>query len=228
MLCPASRLAYDSNHMSKQHEALDWPSLVDIEPTAGLIPHGLRDLAKQVTTATDATLFRTGDPVRRMHLVVQGEARLARQGQQGNTIILQRSRGGFIAEASLDTRVYHCDAVAAEPTRLLVFPSKAFRDALDVEPAFHQGWLSLLAQEVRKLRAQCERLSLNSAVDRIGHYIACEGREGVMRLQQSRKSWAAELGLSHEALYRALRRMQDDGRLEIHGNQFTMPQAHRR
>jgi CRP-like cAMP-binding protein len=225
MLCPTGPCAYDSNHMKKHGESLDWPSLISIEPTADLIPHGLRDMAKEVKASADVTLFRTGDPVRHIYLVVQGEARLVRQDPHGHSIILQRSRGGFIAEASLDIRTYHCDAVTAEPTSLLLFPSSAFRSALEDEPAFRRGWQSLLAKEVRKLRAQCERLSLNGAVDRISHYIECEGRDGVMSLHQTRKSWAAELGLSHEALYRALRRMQNAGLLEVDGNRLATQPA---
>ncbi len=51
------------------------------------------------------------------------------------------------------------------------------------------------------------------AAQRIVHYIETEGRGGVLVLEQSRKAWAAELGLSHEALYRTLRRLQADGTL---------------
>ncbi len=39
-----------------------------------------------------------------------------------------------------------------------------------------------------------------------------------LTLQQPRKAWAAELGLTHEALYRTLRRMQDEGLIHINGN----------
>ena len=70
-----------------------------------------------------------------------------------------------------------------------------------------------LAAEVRKLRAQCERLSLRSAADRIAHYIEAEGRDGRLELRQTKKAWAAELGLTHEALYRALTGLQRAGRI---------------
>lgn len=202
-------------------ENLDWPSLIALEPSAGLIPSALGVVAKQVNAETGTTLFRIGDPVRHVYLVIQGEARLIRLGRHGEAIILQRSRGGFIAEASLDSRTYHCDAITAEPSTLLLFPVTAFRKALEDDPAFRRGWQSLLAKEVRKLRAQCERLSLNSAVDRISHYIESEGANGVVNLTQTKKAWADELGLSHEALYRALRRMQDDNLLSVEGNRLT-------
>lgn len=162
-----------------------------------------------------------GDPVRHVYLVIDGEVRLIRLARHGSEVILQRSRGGFIAEASLDSKIYHCDAVTAEPSTLLLLPAVAFRTALEDDPTFCKAWQSQLAKEIRKLRAQCERLSLHSAADRITHYIESEGDDGVLTLKQSRKSWAAELGLTHEALYRALRRMQEDGTLSIEGNQFT-------
>ena len=200
---------------------LDWPSLIALEPSVGLIPSALGAVAKHVNVEAGATLFRIGDSVRQVYLVIQGEARLIRRGRQGETVILQRSRGGFIAEASLDARTYHCDAITVEPTALLQFPASAFKNALEDEHAFRRGWQSLLAKEVRKLRAQCERLSLNSAVDRINHYIESEGFNGVVNLTQTKKAWAAELGLTHEALYRALRRMQDDELLSVEGNRLT-------
>jgi len=207
--------------MSKDKNTLDWSALIAMQPSAGLIPKALREVATQVHTDSRGTLFRIGDPVRHVYLVIDGEARLIRLERHGGEVILQRSRGGFIAEASLDSKIYHCDAVTAEPSTLLLFPVVAFRTALENDPAFCKAWQSQLAKEVRKLRAQCERLSLHSAADRITHYIESEGDDGVVTLKQSRKSWAAELGLTHEALYRALRRMQDDGTLSIEGNQFT-------
>jgi len=66
---------------------------------------------------------------------------------------------------------------------------------------------------------------LISAVDRISHYIEAEG---VLNLTQTKKAWAAELGVTHEALYRSLRRTQVDDRLSVEGNQLTSnPIPHR-
>ena len=52
-------------------------------------------------------------------------------------------------------------------------------------------------------------------------HIESEGSVGVVTLNQSRKSWAAELGLTHEALYRTLKCMQDDGVLDVSGNRMA-------
>jgi CRP/FNR family transcriptional regulator, dissimilatory nitrate respiration regulator len=65
-----------------------------------------------------------------------------------------------------------------------------------------------------RLRAQSERLKLNSAADRIVHYIEIEGSDRKITRHGTKKMWAAELGLSHETLYRTLRQLIDSGALE--------------
>lgn len=81
----------------------------------------------------------------------------------------------------------------------------------------------MLAREIRRLRAQSERLTLNSASDRILHYIETEGEDGRIVLDRTRKVWATELGLTHEVLYRTLRKLREDGAIVIDGRQIALP-----
>jgi len=53
---------------------------------------------------------------------------------------LQRSRGGFIAEASLESRTYHCDALASERAELLAFSAADFKEALENDATFRKQW----------------------------------------------------------------------------------------
>lgn len=203
---------------------MDWQTLIEFQPPLACIPAGLRMVTEHRKIASGAALFRTGDRVQGMFCVITGEVQLIRHDHHGAKIVLQRSRGGFIAEASLGSKVYHCDAIAAEAGTVLRFPARKFRAALDEDALFRDAWISHLAGEVRKLRAQCERLSLNSAAERILHYIESEGKEDAISLNQSRKAWAVELGLTHETLYRTLRRLQADGTLNIDGAKIAIVQ----
>ena len=120
-----------------------------------------------------------------------------------------------------DQPTYHCDAVAVAPSKLLAIPLKSFRKALSVEH-FRDGWVSHLARELRKARTQSERLILRSVRDRIVHYIETEGRDGRITLTQSKKDWAAEIGISHEALYRTLTQMVRRKELAIKGAMIAL------
>ena len=201
---------------------IDWEKLTKEQPALGAVPGVLRDGARQRAFDKGEVLYRCGQAPEGMLCVLSGEIRLVRHAAGGNEIVLQRSRGGFIAEASLDTQIYHCDIVGATDGQLLLFPRAAFQAALESDPAFNRAWILLLAREVRRLRAQSERLSLNRAADRILHYIESEGSDGAIILNQSLKSWAAELGLTHEVLYRTLRHLREGGMLMIDGDRIVL------
>jgi len=194
-------------------DAAAWSTLARAHPELAAFPAQLRGAAREIHARAGETLFRLGSRPRLMLFVVAGEVRLVRRTAGGADVVLQRARAGFVAEASLESPRYHCDIEAVTESRLLGFPRDPFRDALEVDAAFRNFWLRRLAAEVRKLRAQCERLSLRSAAERIEHYIEAEGRDGRLELRQTQKAWAAELGITHEALYRALAGLQRAGRL---------------
>lgn len=204
---------------------MDWQALTESQSALAVIPLKLRELAERRDVAKGETLFRLGEPLRRVFCVLAGEVRLTRHARGGMQIVLQRSRGGFFAEASLHANAYHCDAVVAESGAILRFPARAFRDALADDAAFRDAWMSRLARELLKSRAQCERLGLRTAAERVVHYIESEGAGGSVTLTMSRKAWAAELGLSHEALYRALSRLRAERALAIEGNRIALAQA---
>lgn len=162
-------------------------------------------------------IFHRGDRPREIFVVLSGDVRLVRRSRSGGEIVLQRAHQGFLAEASFDQQAYHCDAVAAQASQFLAIPRKAFATA-----EFRDAWIAHLARELRKARAHAERLSLKTARERIVHFIETEGEAGTVNLTRSRKDWAAELGLTHEALYRTLARMTNSGELAVDGSQLTL------
>ena len=174
--------------------------LLSALPAEALKTASERDLAK------GTLLFAQGARPKAMYCVLHGEIRLVRTSSAGADIILQRSRGGFIAEASLDQASYHCNAVVIERSRVIAIPRGAFQKAL-ADAHFRDAWIAYVSAELRRARAQSERLMLRTARERICHFIETEGRNGAVKLGHTKKAWAAELGLTHEALYRALSSM---------------------
>lgn len=194
---------------------IDWNTLEAEYPLLSAIPAVLRDATRLRTFSKGKILFQQGERPAAMLFILTGEIRLIRRTVTGDEIILQRSNGGFIAEASLNSKTYHCDVVAASDGQFLLFPRAVFIAALDSDTVFNRTWIELLATEVRRLRARSERLTLNSAAERILHYLESEGVDGVVNLIQTRKAWATELGLSHEVLYRTLRTLREGKKIVI-------------
>jgi CRP-like cAMP-binding protein len=190
-----------------------WAELIETASDLAFVPPAMRNDARILELVAGQRIARLGERPQWIFYVVVGEVRLLRHARNGARILLQRARSGFVAEASLESARYHCDIEAGRASVVIAFPRERFRRTLRADAAFRDFWMSRLVDEIRTLRAKCERLSLRAATDRIEHYIESEGRDGVLELPQSKKDWAAELGLTHEALYRALAGMGRAGRL---------------
>lgn len=166
------------------------------------------------------TVFRAGAPPRYIHFVEEGAVRLVRHGRQGEEVVLHDARPGeFLAEASLDSARYHCDALATQPSVVLCATKADFQRLLVDNADFARTWMALLAAQLRTARARVERLSLRSAEERIRHLLLSEGRGPRCELEiaGSLKELAHRLGLTHESLYRTLARMQKDGLIDREG-----------
>lgn len=169
------------------------------------LPEILTQPAKKMHLAKDERLFFKGEAPVYLFYLISGRIRLSRCSEEGKDCTLQHIQQGFLAEASLFTQQgYHCDAFAKEPSELLAIPLYHFRLCLQ-DTDFNRYWMMTLSTEIRRLRNQVERLSINSAEARVHHYLQTEGEPPMQK-----KQWANMLGLSHEALYRCLARMKSN------------------
>ena len=194
-MCLFSFCAYDRSHMK---------SVVLPPSLKTLLPPESRELCTGAFYKKNERLFLTGKIPQSMFYVVAGEVTLERTGLQGEPVVLQRTRLGFVSEASLKVAKYHCDALAITDSNVIKVPAKELAAALDRDPEFASRWISMLNAEVKRLRLHCERLSMKSLKDRVLHLINTEGKDGKYLVNTGLKSLAGELGVTHEALYRTL------------------------
>ncbi len=186
----------------------DWPA-----PLTQLLPKELLEQLSHRPILRTQTLFRQGSKPRYMYFIAHGEVVLERHGPEGENAVVQRVRQGFLAEASLDARTYHCDARVTADGAAWALALSPLQQALQQDSAFAQRWIGMLAAQIRQARARCERLTLKGVEARIWHMFDTEGRQGKLYISSSLKQFAADLGVTHEALYRALGRMEREGHI---------------
>lgn len=173
-------------------------------PLKSLLPEAVHALCTLKHLKKGTLLFKTGKKPEWMYFVLSGEVTLERLSQNGDSVVLQRTRHGFVSEASLQSPKYHCDAVVVANSEIIQIPIQTLADALSTDPAFAGRWINMLNQEVKRLRLQCERLSMKSVKDKVLHLINTEGQNGKYHVSTGLKSLAGELGITHEAMYRTL------------------------
>ena len=204
-------MAYDLDHME-----LYIPELLK-----ELLPKGLLGQCHAHHFEKGDYLFHQGEKPEYMFFVVSGEAVLTRTSSHGEPTTLQRCKGGFVSEASLLTDAYHCDAIVTNSGQAITLPIKSLRDAL-TDSKFSMKWVQLLSKEIMRLRTQSERLGLKDIRSKLIHLIETEGKQGVLTLQSDFKSMASEIGVTHEALYRAIASLEKEGLLRKQSNSLEL------
>jgi CRP-like cAMP-binding protein len=170
-------------------------------------------------------LFRAGDRVSRFFFVSEGAVRLVRPLETGSSAIMQIARQGeWLAEASLFSSRYHCDAVCARRC-VLTSVSKAQLIArlgaeCDQAMALAQ-WLSIRLRELRQLD---EIVRVRSAKARVMRWLEwkCDKRSGRLDLTSTWSEIADELALTREALYRVIAELKRARALRIDGRTVTL------
>jgi CRP-like cAMP-binding protein len=202
---------YDPDHMSSNLSTFSPNSLAvrllgTLHPSR-VIRHGL---------ARGAPVFRQGDPATAVFLVETGRVRLFRILEDGSSLSLYVAEAGdSFAEASLSAAHYHCDAIAETDAVVLALPKADLLAALAADPAECLALALALASQVRDLRARLELRDIRSAATRVLAWLRlhASGNPPHVRLRRSWTQIADELGLTREAVYRALATLEGAGRI---------------
>ena len=103
--------------------------------------------------AAGETLFRQDDATRAIFEVESGRLRLLRQTVEGFTVVIHTARKGeLFAEAALFSPTYHCDAVAAVPSRVRVFSKRSILSAVRSDAKFAEKFMAVLAHQLQSVR----------------------------------------------------------------------------
>jgi CRP-like cAMP-binding protein len=194
-------------------------------PVKDWLPAAARTAAVDRKLKSGEVLFRLGDRTAGLCEVVAGRVRLARVDRAGHEIVLHvAGPGETIAEASLFSPQYHCDAIASSDAAVRIYPKPAVLAAFAQEPKAAQAFAAMLARQVMTLRTRIEQRNIRSARERLRHFLALNaGADGrTIALSGTLKDLAAELGLTHEALYRTLAALERAGEIKRTRGKITL------
>jgi CRP-like cAMP-binding protein len=175
-------------------------SLDDVRPARRLLSAG-------------ETLFLTGERITHLFAVEAGRVDLLRHMPDGSAIKLQSAGPGeLLAEASLFSQTYHCDAEGAGDSALLAFSKPVIVKALADRPQTALALLGHFAGRLQGLRARTALLAIKSAHERVLAWLQLQpSGEGAVAIDRPWTQIAGEIGLTHEAVYRALARLEREG-----------------
>lgn len=193
--------------------------------TEDWLPAAVRAVAIDRKLKAGEALFRRGSKTAGLFEIVIGRIRLTRVDRSGSELVLHvAGPGETLAEPSLFSSEYHCDAVASTNAIVRVYPKREVLTAFAENPKAAQAFSARLAHQVMNLRTRIEQRNIRSARERVRHFLALnaapDGR--TVQLSGTLKDLAAELGLTHEALYRTLAALEHSGEIKRKGTKITL------
>ena len=178
--------------------------------------------------ARNEVLFRQGDKITAIYFIETGRLRLDRRTFDGRILVLGTTPAGrFFVEAALFAEIFHCDAVATEPSQVCIYPKPAVLNALRTNPSSAISFLKLLAHEVIEVRQRMEIMKVRSATDRVLLYLELNvGSDGhTVDLRGELQELAGELGLTREAFYRTLASLERAGAINREGARILLKRS---
>ena len=180
-------------------------------------------------------LFREGDPVEGFYVVASGKVKVFKLSEEGKEQVLHVvGPGQTFAEAALfEGGSYPAHAETLAETEVLLLPKRAFLELLEKRPAVAVRMLGSLSRWLRQMTSLVEDLSLRDVEARLLLFLSEELhvrgiplRDGAtLELPFSKNVLASRLGTAPETFSRALKKLQEEGRIDVRGKRIRIVSA---
>ncbi len=180
-------------------------------------------------------LFREMSPPAGLFVVQRGAIRLTRLTAQGTEQVVHvfRPHESLAEDALVTGRRYWGSASAVEESQVLVIPRESLLSFLREDPELGLGLLAALGRQSQMLVNRIRDLTSKDVQTRMVNWLLdhCpDGRSGrphTIRLPETKRSVAAELGIRSETFSRALARMNSQRLVSSRGRSLTVLCPHR-
>lgn len=164
---------------------------------------------KEIYVERGEAIFNEGAKTRGMIFVLSGCIELRCYTESGSAIVIHTAKAeNTFVEAALFSEHYHCDAIAISNSRVTELSKLGIFELFNSNIEFATMLTQRFARQIQEYRRKVESLAIRNANDRVYFGLA----EGL--LQTDIKSFASEIGLTHEVVYRSLNKLIKLGKIE--------------
>ena len=203
---------------------------------AGVAPSELEPLMAHFRLrrfATDAYMFREGDPGDHLHLIARGEVKISRTTEAGGEVVFAvLGAGDVFGELAVlqENAVRSADAQALADTECFVLHRQALVAFLVAHPAVMWRLVTVLSDYIRRKDEAFSDLAFNDIPGRVARKLlelagAHDGRAGAevhATVPLSQRTLAGLVGASRENVNRALSRFASLGLIKLERGRVTV------
>lgn len=182
--------------------------------------------ARRRTYHADTVLFLRGDPCPGLGILQTGTLKGVRTSSDGREQIVKVFQPGevFGAVSVFAQRPNQLTMIALEPVTVWFIPAQELLQLMERFPALMHSVVRQLAERVCGLVDLVEDLSLRTVEMRLARRLLEEATDGVIHRDRwaTQAEIAARLGTVTYVINRALRRLEEDGLINVSRNAITI------
>lgn len=179
------------------------------------------------------TLLKEGAPFSGLHIVQTGNLKLCKVCGDKEQILDLIGPGDVVDPIPLfDGGAHAVTAKTMTPTILYRFPPDAAPQLLADYPSVLNALLTLVSVRLRKLAALANDLAFKDVTTRVAHVLLelavpehAQPNQFILERPLTRQELAALVGTAREVAWRALKNLEREGLIEIHGPQIVIRDA---
>ncbi len=180
-------------------------------------------------------VFREGDRADGFFLVASGKVKVFKLSGEGKEQVLHVIEAGqtFAEAVIFEGGVYPAHAETLADTELLFLPKRPFLELLERYPKLAIRMLASLSRWLKRMTDLVESLSLKDVETRLVFYLSEERKaRGIppkdgaeLELPIGKNVLASRLGTVPETFSRTLKKLQDDGLIDVRGKRIRILSA---
>ncbi|HKZ16046.1 MAG TPA: Crp/Fnr family transcriptional regulator [Geobacteraceae bacterium] len=202
---------------------------------SGLDEENLGEVAAIATKRTFSrgeSLFTEGEKANGFYLLASGSVKMCKISADGKEKVLHfvYPSETFAEAAFFGDGAYPAEARALEKGEALFFPKEAFMGLLERNPRFSLNLIVSLSLLLRRFARQIEELSFAEVPSRLATYLlelaakkstTFQGKT-YLDLEMKKGELASHIGTVSETLSRTLKKLKDEGIIEVEGSRVII------
>ncbi len=186
------------------------------------------NIAVEKEVSRGELIFSEGDPGSGIYLIISGQVKVFKLSMDGKEKILHMFGPGepFGEVPVFSGQAYPAAAEAARNSRLLFIPRNKFIELITTDPTLALNMLAVLSRRLRGFTIQIENLALKEVPNRLAGYLILMAKEQQntksIELHISKGQLASFLGTIPETLSRILKKMSDQGLIQVEGRKIRL------
>ena len=194
--------------------------------------HEVAAIAAKRVFSRGESLFTEGEPAIGFYLLAAGCIKLCKFSQDGKEKVLHfvHPAETFAEAAFFGDGKYPAEARALEKGEALFFPREAFMGLLERNPRFSLNLIISLSLLLRRFARQIEELTFAEVPARLAAYLmdlaekkstTFQGKT-YLDLDMKKGELASRIGTVSETLSRALKKLKEDGAIDVEGSRVIV------